>query len=78
MNLIRKSWESYDRDVVPKDASDSQRLEVRRAFFAGAVAMQTINNVIAQPELPEAVGMKMLSAVQAELDDFKVGIGRGN
>jgi hypothetical protein len=78
VNLIRKAWETYDRNVVPKDAGDAQRLETRRAFFAGAMALQSIHNEIAQPHTTEQAAFVMLSAIQAELADFRAGIGRGN
>lgn len=33
---IAEHWESYRRDVVPKDASETQLTETKRAFYAGA------------------------------------------
>jgi hypothetical protein len=38
---IFDEWKSYERDVVPKDAVESQREECRRAFYAGAQACLT-------------------------------------
>lgn len=38
---IKEQWESYEREVVPANASAEQRLETRRAFYAGAQAMLT-------------------------------------
>lgn len=78
MTPIRDAWQTYDRDVVPKDAGDVQRLETRRAFFAGAMALMQINNFIGEDSTPEQVGLVFLNAINAELRDFAAGIGRGN
>lgn len=36
---LKAKWESYDTHVLPANASETQRVETRRAFYAGAQAM---------------------------------------
>jgi len=38
MTTIFTEWQSYLRDVVPRNASHIQKEECRRAFYAGALA----------------------------------------
>lgn len=33
---LAEQWDSYSREVLPKNASTVQRWECRRAFYAGA------------------------------------------
>ncbi len=39
---LLEQWNSYAQKVVPNDAHETQRRECRRAFYAGAVAMNAI------------------------------------
>jgi hypothetical protein len=36
---IETEWRAYAEQAVPLDASDQQRIECRRAFYAGATAL---------------------------------------
>ena len=36
---LSDEWESYARDILPTAAPDVQKIETRRAFYAGAAAM---------------------------------------
>jgi hypothetical protein len=38
VKLIEDGWKSYARDVLPKNASEIQITETRRAFYAGAIS----------------------------------------
>ena len=38
MTALFDAWKTYERDVVPTEASTIQREECRRAFYAGAMA----------------------------------------
>jgi len=38
MRSVFDEWKSYEREVVPKNATAIQREECRRAFYAGAWA----------------------------------------
>lgn len=39
---VTEQWNSFAQIVLPKECSDLQRKEMRRAFFAGAVALWEI------------------------------------
>jgi len=42
MNTIAEQFESYRKDVIPVDASETQVKETRLAFYAGAAAIMAI------------------------------------
>lgn len=39
---LADEWDSYAREVLPSNASTVQRIECRRAFYSGAVAIHGI------------------------------------
>ena len=70
MSPINEGWESYLDAVLPKDASDVQILECKRAFFCGAWSMFQINKMIGEPEVSEDKAMQILDAVERECRQF--------
>lgn len=70
MHTIKKQWESYNTEVVPRQAGITQRKETRRAFYAGATAMAGIQEVISRPEVTEAAAIKIIESAYQELRDF--------
>ena len=45
---ITEEWERFESFVVPREASDIQRKEMRSAFFAGALSL--FNSIMNQLE----------------------------
>lgn len=62
-------WESYAREVVPKDAGPIQRQECRRAFFAG-VAMGHALTFAATDAADEDQCVKNLEVLEAEIAEI--------
>jgi hypothetical protein len=74
VTTIREYWLSYAKAVVPVDASVVQRIECRRAFYAGAMAcFGHITNDVA--DLSDDDGCVAMSKLLAELLRFKDAIG---
>lgn len=75
---IAAEWESYSREVMPRDASVTQRIETRRAFYSGAMAIQACimrglsDSVEATPE-----EMHMMEDLMAELMAFNERVKDG-
>ena len=38
-DILQKEWQTFEDKVVPKDANDIQRSEIRMAFFSGMVVV---------------------------------------
>lgn len=67
--MIALLWKGYRASVVPKSASATQLSETRQAFYAGAsVLFTTLMHVLDNSS--DASGMKLLAAIQAEIDEF--------
>lgn len=73
MNTIRDQWESYAREVLPKDAGPVQVQETRRAFYAGARAMQGLHMVITT--YSDEAAEQMLQGFEEELAAFGKSVG---
>lgn len=68
MRTIADQWASYERAVLPKDASAIQRRECKRAFYAGAQAVLGMQFDIAN--LSEDAGVACLDGLLAEGEQF--------
>lgn len=71
--LIQRAFESYRRYVMPAEAGEVQVRETRQAFFAGAAVLQTTIMRKLSPTGPDEItaeDMALMSAIQAELDEF--------
>lgn len=64
--------------VMPPGASEIQKREAKRMFYAGASAALTIfTEVIADPATSEDAGVAMISALLQECDAFSAQIAAG-
>lgn len=70
-NTIQEEWEGFAASVLPANASQIQRDEMRMAFFSGAwtVVCQTIR--IGTDEVSEQDGIDQINRVRAEIEEFK-------
>ncbi len=77
MKHIELMWHSY-RQMIPAEASLSQHIETRRAFYAGAKALQSImlNQTSDEPEMTEA-DERLIEGLDAELQAFADEIKAG-
>lgn len=62
---LRDQWDAFERDVLPASAGRIQRLETRRAFYAGMGAMMHL--VVATSELPEEEAIARMQALNDEM-----------
>ena len=71
MKHVEKEWASYEAEVVPAEASDVQRLETKRAFYAGAWALLCmILHKTQEIEEDDPAGQSFLKALHDELESF--------
>jgi hypothetical protein len=74
VRTIKESWESYEDLVIPKTAGPVQRHETKQAFYAGAFVVFGITEMVADPGVPEVVGLAQLLALRAEIETYKAEI----
>ena len=75
IRFIGEGWERYARDVMPADAQKVQRIETRRAFYAGAI--QALGVVLRIAALPEAEGVALLQDMHLEVTEFSERADKG-
>lgn len=76
--LIDAEWRSYAEVVLPADAPEIQRVETRRAFYAGASTLLGAILKTLDPCLePTAEDMRRMDAIHQELEDFARHVRQG-
>ena len=72
---IEAEWNNFEKAVMPKDASTLQRVEMRRAFYAGVWAMLQTAKELTDESTTEEEGAMALDAIQAECMEFMSRVG---
>lgn len=67
---VKEKWESYRREVLPKDAGPSQVRECRRAFYAGFSAMLHVAASLGGDDVTQEQGIQTLDALLVECEEF--------
>lgn len=71
---IEAGWRSYATEVLPPDASNVQREECRRAFFAGALTAFAAYVEIGDESITEAEGLARLDALADEFSAYQAAL----
>ncbi len=72
LNTIAAEWERF-KQILPAGASEVQRVETRRAFFAGAASMFKLSMDAA--DLSDDAAEAMFECFDAELRNFAATLG---
>lgn len=75
---VAESWLSFWKAVAPPDASDTQKTEMRRAFYAGAWAVMCQVRRVGDDDVPEDAGVRHLESLHQECRAFQQLIKEGN
>lgn len=65
---IAEGFASYSAVALPDDAPQIQKVEVQRAFYAGAVIVFT--RMLDASDLEEGAAEAAMTALQQEIDDY--------
>lgn len=75
---IAEEWNSFAEKVLPKECSDVQRIETRRAFYAGAVALWgAFFKGLSDGSEPTPSDLEMMSDFQKEFDHYAEQLRKG-
>jgi len=70
--IVEGGWRAYEHLIMPQDASDTQRAEMRKAWFLGAEHIfSTIMMVMDPGQEPTARDLERMSKLHWELEQFK-------
>lgn len=75
---LAEEWDEFARQVMPKDAPKVQRVEMRRAWYAGAAAMLgLVSGGLDADREPTDLDVAYLESIHQELIAFSRDIARG-
>lgn len=77
MTTIGELWANFEAHVMPTDAGEVQRIEMRRAFYGGAHTVLERLLEIGCDDVTEDDGVEQLEAMRNEIDVFFVKLGTG-
>lgn len=78
MNTIADQWATFDR-LILRSASDVQRREMRRAFYAGIhSALIFMRDTVGADDVSEDAGMALIQNWHDECLRFAQSIGNGD
>ena len=77
MNTIAAEWERYAASVLPASAPEIQRIECRRAFYAGAMSTLAIVEGLGEDHVSEDAGIAILNGLKDESERFVAQIHAG-
>ena len=77
-NHVDREWQGFWRAVGPKNAGETQRVETKKAFYAGAHALlQMIMGKLDPGTEATEADLKFMTEVDAELQAFGATGGHG-
>lgn len=74
MDTIKSAWMDFKSKVIPADASVVQKMEMKRAFYAGATSTLAILDDISSDDVPDEVGAAIINGLAKEVTSFFTGI----
>jgi hypothetical protein len=76
--LLLEEWHAYRHDMMPATASAVQVRDTKRAFYAGAMAYQTVlNRNLARYPDDQQADMDLLADLDNEMSAFKKEVEQG-
>lgn len=76
--LLYEGWSAYAEHVLPKSASQTQRLETRQAFYAGAAHLwSAFISALGPGEEADPPDMALADGVQQEIDAWMADVKAG-
>jgi hypothetical protein len=76
--IIETEWRNFAERVLPADAPDVQRVEMRRAFYAGAIALfhALVTGMDPGDETTDA-DLARMDSIKAEFDRYMADLKAG-
>jgi hypothetical protein len=73
MKVIATAWAAYEQQVIPPHAPDIQKVESRRAFYAGAASLfGAIMNLLEPGQEATEADLQRMDAIAAEIKEHVV------
>lgn len=76
LDSVARMWASFS-EVIPPDAPDVQRVEMRRAFYAGVWGLMCEVKRVGTDEVSEDAGVAYFESIVAECQAFRAELLAG-
>jgi hypothetical protein len=77
MNTLQSVWQTFEAQVIPRNAHQTQRQEMRRAFYAGSSAVLSIMLGVSGDDVSEEAGAMILDGLHKEARQFVADVSNG-
>ena len=75
---IEAIWREFAMQTLPAEASETQRIETRRAFYAGAkTLLAVLRQSLSEEDDPTAQDMHIMHDIVEDLERFTRDLARG-
>jgi hypothetical protein len=76
--LMNEAWNGFARAVLPAGVSETQRREMKRAFYAGGECLlMAVLKMLDPGAQPTDADVEKMDDLHAELLDFAEGVKKG-
>lgn len=73
MRSVKNEWDSFEKSIIPIGAPEIQRIEMRRAFYAGATSLLQLMLDLGEDDVTEDGGMMVIEGLRQECRAFFEG-----
>lgn len=78
MNHIAPLWNQFSKRILPDSASDMERLQMRRSFYAGAsLLFSIVTEKTNDPNISSTDGARFMGELANEITSFADQISNG-
>jgi len=77
MKTIREEWEDYAANVIPPGANYVQRVECKRAFYAGVVAVLSTLHQAGGKDVSAEEAVEMFQILMGECEQYAKDVAEG-
>jgi hypothetical protein len=74
VRTVAEKWVSFERACVPQNASEAQRADMKRCFYAGALSALVVMQGIADDDLSDDAGAAVIEGLMQEVQAFSHGL----
>ena len=76
--ILQRNWQSFEAVIIPPDAPQVQRDEMKKAFFAGCTIALGVTFALGNSDLSEEAASLLLEGMREEIEAFAASLPQAN
>ena len=76
--ILATEWKKFESLVIPEAASEAQRTEMRKSFYAGATVIMGILMVLSDSDISQEAGELVLQRLSEEIQAYTASLNPNN